>query len=36
MSGIGKEGGRQGLEEFLRVKGVGIGLGEGPVISFGG
>lgn len=36
MSGIGKEGGRQGLEEFLRIKGVGIGLGEGPVISFGG
>jgi aldehyde dehydrogenase (NAD+) len=25
MSGLGKEGGRQGIEEFLRVKGVGIG-----------
>jgi aldehyde dehydrogenase (NAD+) len=24
MSGIGKEGGRQGIEEFLRVKGVGV------------
>jgi aldehyde dehydrogenase (NAD+) len=25
LSGVGKEGGRQGLEEFLRIKGVGIG-----------
>jgi aldehyde dehydrogenase (NAD+) len=24
ISGMGKEGGRQGIEEFLRVKGVGI------------
>jgi aldehyde dehydrogenase (NAD+) len=24
MSGVGKEGGRQGIEEFLRIKGVGI------------
>jgi aldehyde dehydrogenase (NAD+) len=26
MSGVGKEGGRQGVEEFLRVKGVGIAV----------
>jgi aldehyde dehydrogenase (NAD+) len=24
LSGLGKEGGRPGIEEFLRVKGVGI------------
>lgn len=24
LSGLGKEGGRQGIEEFLRVKGIGI------------
>ena len=35
LSGVGKEGGRQGLEEFLQVKGVGIGMGESPVFSFG-
>jgi aldehyde dehydrogenase (NAD+) len=35
-SGVGKEGGRQGLEEFLQVKGVGIDMGEGPLVSFGG
>lgn len=35
MSGVGKEGGRQGIEEFLRVKGVGIGMGDGPAFSFG-
>jgi aldehyde dehydrogenase (NAD+) len=28
ISGVGKEGGRAGLEEFLRVKGVGIGAGS--------
>ncbi|MEU7665151.1 hypothetical protein AB0B60_42805 [Streptomyces lincolnensis] len=26
-SGVGKEGGRQGFEEFLRTKSVSIGLG---------
>jgi aldehyde dehydrogenase (NAD+) len=25
LSGFGKEGGRQGVEEFLRIKSVGIG-----------
>jgi aldehyde dehydrogenase (NAD+) len=25
LSGLGKEGGRLGLDEFLRVKGVGVG-----------
>ncbi|MCH5675611.1 aldehyde dehydrogenase family protein [Streptomyces gilvus] len=29
LSGYGKEGGRRGLEEFLRVKGVGIGAKAG-------
>ena len=24
LSGVGKEGGRQGIEEFLHLKGVGI------------
>jgi aldehyde dehydrogenase (NAD+) len=24
LSGVGKEGGRMGIEEFLRIKGVGI------------
>lgn len=35
LSGHGKEGGRQGLEEFMRIKGVGIAFGESPLISFG-
>ena len=26
LSGVGKEGGRHGIEEFLRVKGVGIAV----------
>ena len=34
ISGMGKEGGRQGLEEFLQIKGVGIGMGD--AFSFGG
>jgi len=29
LSGVGKEGGREGLSEFLRTKGVGIGLSAG-------
>jgi aldehyde dehydrogenase (NAD+) len=36
LSGMGKEGGRQGIEEFLQLKGVGIAVGESPLIGFGG
>jgi aldehyde dehydrogenase (NAD+) len=33
LSGTGKEGGKAGLDEFLRIKSVGVGMGTG---AFGG
>jgi aldehyde dehydrogenase (NAD+) len=35
LSGQGKEGGKAGYEEFLQFKSVGIGMGEGPIMSYG-
>lgn len=36
LSGMGKEGGRRGIEEFLRLKGVGMAVGTGGPFSFMG